>query len=78
MKNVLYHYTSMRKGDLDDDYIFYEDGTIVHHYDKSRYPGGYNLEEEITPTQISDSKKSEILAECPEDKQEAVAKILNS
>ena len=43
MKNVLYHYMSMRKVDLDDDYIFYEDGTIVHHYDKSRYPGGYDL-----------------------------------
>ena len=78
MKNVLYHYMSMRKVDLDDDYIFYEDETIVHHYDKSRYPGGYDLKEEITPNQISDSKKSDILAKCPEDKREAVAKILNS
>lgn len=78
MKNILYHYMSMRKLDLDDDYIFYEDGSIVHQYDKSCYPGGYNLEEEITPDQISDSKKSEILAKCPEDKLEAVTKILNS
>lgn len=77
MKNVLYHYMSMRKGDLDDDYIFYEDGTIVHEYDKSRYPGGYNLKEVVNPNQIDDSKKQKILADCPETIKETVAKMLD-
>lgn len=33
----------MKGGVLDDDYTFYNDGTILHEYDKHTYPGGQNL-----------------------------------
>ena len=36
------------KGLLDDDYTLYDDGTILHEYDKHTYPGGQNLIENLT------------------------------
>ena len=41
-------YSPKMKGDLDDDYTLYENGEVLHEFDKHRYPGGFNLKETLT------------------------------
>ena len=66
----------IRKGELDDDYILYENGDIIHNYDKSRYPGGYNLTEKLTVEQINDEVKTRLINSAKEEDKELVKKIL--
>ncbi|MFT3855876.1 MAG: hypothetical protein QM733_24585 [Ilumatobacteraceae bacterium] len=54
---------SVPKGDLDNDYTFFEDGKIRHNYDQSAYKLG--LEAWISPRNIPDSDKEKILKACP-------------
>ena len=61
-------------GVLDNDYIFFENGKIKNEYDQSTYK--YNLEEWVTPSQISDSKKEKLILKCPEKHKERITKIL--
>lgn len=58
------------KGDLDDDYTLYEDGEILHEYDRHRYHGGYNLKDTLTANQLKVSIKERLLnATKAEDKE---------
>lgn len=34
-KEEIWAYLYMKKGTYDNDYYFYEDGTILHHYDQT-------------------------------------------
>ena len=34
-ENYIWAYYSMKKGDLDNDYYFYNDGRMLHHYDRT-------------------------------------------
>ena len=61
-------------GVLDDDYTFYEDGTIKRFYDQNQFK--YNLEEWVTPDQISDHKKQKLLDKCEVAHKEQIQKIL--
>ena len=61
-KKQIWAYLSMKKGTFDNDYYFYEDGTILHHYDLSVQK--YNLESYISPDNISDSEKMKIMEKC--------------
>lgn len=61
-KNQIWVYLSMKKGIYDNDYYFYEDGTILHRYDRSMKD--YNLESYVSPASISDSDKEKIMAQC--------------
>ena len=54
---------SVPKGDLDNDYTFFEDGKIRHNYDQSAYKTG--LEAWISARNIPDADKAKILKECP-------------
>lgn len=67
---------NLRKGEFDDDYIIYKDGTIIHFYDKSKKD--YNIEEEVTADSISDKNKKLLLNDAKErGTSEKVMKILN-
>ena len=77
-KKHIWAYLSMKKGTYDNDYYFYEDGTILHHYDRTTKD--YNIESYVSPASISDSDKEKILAqcksECPNDIVEKIKSIL--
>jgi hypothetical protein len=61
-KTPLWVYRSMKKQDLDNDYFFYEDGSILHHYDRTITKR--DIEEDILPKDISTFEKELILLKC--------------
>lgn len=65
------------KGVLDDDYTLYDDGTVLHEYDKHTYPGGQNLKESLTVANLSDAVKQRLLEGVSVENRELVSKILN-
>lgn len=68
----------MKKGQWDNDYVFYSDGTIIHEYDVSMKK--YNIKKDILPADISEGDRRAILSkvdnECPQEYIEKVKKIL--
>lgn len=67
----------MKKGILDNDYAFYEDGTIIHEYDKSMYRSkDMNIETEVSADSIQDDIKLKIMERCPEELKEKISNIL--
>ena len=52
----------MKKQDLDNDYFFFEDGSILHHYDRTI--NKRDIEEDILPKDISEHEKEKIIAQC--------------
>ena len=60
---------------LDDDYTFFEDGTIKRFYDRNSHR--LSLTEYIIPSDIKDSKLERIIANCPAEHLEKVKAILN-
>ena len=54
---------SVPKGELDNDYTFFEDGKIRHNYDQSLNKTG--LEAWISGRNIPAADKEKILKECP-------------
>ena len=54
---------SVPKGDLDNDYTFFEDGKIRHNYDQSATKMG--LEGWISARNIPEADKEKILKACP-------------
>ena len=65
---------SVPKGELDNDYTFYEDGKIHHVYDQSVYKP--NLQAWINARDISPADREKILKECPQDHKSKIAAIL--
>lgn len=61
-KKQIWAYLSMKKGIYDNDYYFYEDGTILHHYDRTMTKT--DIESYISPSNISDDEKEKILLKC--------------
>lgn len=67
----------MKKGILDNDYAFYEDGTIIHEYDTSMYRSkDMNIETEVSADSIQDDIKLKIMERCPEELKEKISNIL--
>ncbi|TDW95891.1 hypothetical protein [Dinghuibacter silviterrae] len=54
---------SVPKGDLENDYTFFEDGKIRHNYDQNE--NKRDLEAWITPRSIADGDKDKIIKACP-------------
>lgn len=77
-RKQIWAYLSMKKGMYDNDYYFYEDGTILHCYDLSTKK--YNIEKYVLPSDISEHEKVQILtkckSECAEDIYEQIKSIL--
>ena len=67
----------MKGGVLDDDYTLYDNGTILHEYDKHSYPGGQNLKESLTVADLSDEVKQRLLEAASDENKELVRKTLN-
>ena len=61
--------SSSSRGGLDDDYTLYDNGEILHEYDRHNYPGGQNRQELIYIKDLSvDVKQKLIEAASAEDK----------
>lgn len=67
----------MKGGVLDDDYTLYDDGTILHEYDKHTYPGGQNLKESLIVADLSGEVKQRLLEAASDENKELVRKTLN-
>jgi hypothetical protein len=64
------------KGILDDDYTLYDDGSVLHFYDKHTYPGRQNIEQELTVDNLSAKVKQRLYDAASADNKELVGKIL--
>ena len=78
-KEIIWTYYSIHRQNLDNDYIFYEDGTILHHYDRTITK--WDIEEYVDPSDISEFDKLKIVSkcelECNQDVVNQIKKILN-
>lgn len=78
-KKLIWAYYSTVRQNLDNDYYFYEDGTILHHYDRTMTK--WDIEEYVLPANITDNDKQKIMAkcklECSEDIVEKIKMILS-
>lgn len=61
-KKPIWAYLSMKKGTYDNDYYFYEDGTILHHYDCTMTK--LDIEEYISASSISEIDREKIILQC--------------
>jgi len=61
MNKKVIAYSSEMKGELDDDYTLYNDGSVLHEYDRNKYPGNYNLKEIVNAHEIKHSAKLRLL-----------------
>jgi len=75
-KKVISVSHKMKGGVLDDDYTLYEDGTVLHEYDKHTYPGGQNLSDELTVEELSDTIKQRLLEASTDENKDLVRKTL--
>ena len=64
-KKQIWAYLSMKKGTYDNNYYFYEDGTILHHYDRTL--AKLDIEEYVLPSDISDLEKEKIMLKCEKE-----------
>lgn len=55
---------SLGNGILDNDYVFYEDGTVIHEYDQSIYKP--NQKSKLTLAQIDDKTFASIVLKLTE------------
>jgi len=67
---------AMKKGVLDDDYTLYDDGTVLHFYDKHTYPGGQNIEDILNGRDLSDKVKKRLLDSASEENKAHVKELL--
>lgn len=67
----------MKGSVLDDDYTLYDDGTILHEYDKHTYPGGQNIKESLTVSDLTDEVKQRLLEAASDVDKELVRMTLN-
>lgn len=68
------YFFPMRKGILDDDYYFFEDGRILHSYDKTQ--SKLNIEEYVSADSIPIEKRRAMLEACPDGKYALIKSIL--
>lgn len=64
----------MKKGEFDNDYYFYENGQILHVYDKSKMK--VNIEKFVSSLDISEHEKMQMIKDCPEEYKERVICML--
>ena len=76
-KCIWYCCLPMKRGQWDNNYKFYDDGTIEHEYDVS--VNKYNLVSTILPSEINTQDKNAILkdiSKCPIDWRAFVTNLL--
>lgn len=67
---------SIGDGFLDNDYTFFEGGTIRRNYDQNTFK--YNLERWVKPDEISEHTKQRLLAKCKEEYRDFIQNVLYS
>ena len=76
MKKVIVISHKMKRGILDDDYTLYDNGEVLHEYDKHTYPSGYNLKETFRAEELSESVKNRLLEAASDANKEKVRRVL--
>ncbi|WP_129041480.1 hypothetical protein [Chryseobacterium sp. CH21] len=64
------------KNELDDDYTLFDDGTVLHEYDHSKYPGQYNLKETLNALDLKDEIKQRLIRGIPDEDIELAKQLL--
>ena len=75
MARVIASYTSMRKGDLDNDYYLYDNGEIMHKYDQNQFK--LNQTRALSADDLSDRIKDKLIASASDADRELVEELLN-
>ena len=74
-KNYFWKYSfPMKKGEFENEYYFYENNQILHVYDKSKIK--VNIEKHVSPSDIPEREKLEMIEKCPEEFKEQIINIL--
>lgn len=76
MKKIIAVSHRTKNGTLDDDYTLYDNGEILHEYDKHIYPGGFNLSETLSPDQLTPDVKNRLINAASAEDKDFVRKIL--
>lgn len=76
MSQRIIAYSPNMKGDLDDDYTLFEDGSILHEYDAHRYPGGYNLKKNYSIQEVNHEVKRRLFEAAKPEEKDIVKKLL--
>ncbi len=74
-KNII-SISNKMKGILDDDYTLYDDGSVLHFYDKHNYPGGQNIEEHLKASDLPQTIKLRLYESASDKNKELVKNIL--
>jgi len=76
MEKTVFSVSHKMNGILDDNYTLYNDGSVLHFYDKHTYPGGQNIEQHLSVDDLSAKVKQRLYDAASADKKELVRKIL--
>ncbi|MEZ5084329.1 MAG: hypothetical protein R2750_12925 [Bacteroidales bacterium] len=76
MKKIISVSHQMKSGVLDDDYTLYDNGEVLHEFDKSIYPGGSNLSEKLKVDDLNLNVKERLLSSASNENKEQVRNIL--
>ena len=68
------YYFPMKKGEFDNEYYFYENGQILHIYDKSKTKP--NIEEFVSALNIPERERQEMINACPDEFKEQIIAML--
>ena len=74
--NYFWSYSfNMKKGMLDNDYYFYENGKILHSFDKTM--SKLNVEEFVSAQDIPEHERQEMLDKCPLELKDRINEMLS-
>lgn len=66
----------MKKGLLDNDYYFYENGKILHIFDKTQ--NKLNIEKYVSASDIPEHERLQIIEKCPPEFKERINEMLST
>ena len=75
-QEMIWAYYSVHRQNLDNDYIFYKDGTILHHYDRTM--SKWDIEESVCPSDIPEADKEKIISKCESKCKQEIVNHLKS
>lgn len=69
------YYFPMKKGEFDNEYYFYENGQILHLYDKNKTK--VNIEEFVSAANIPEYERKQMIIDCPDKFKDRIIKMLS-
>ena len=64
----------MKKGEFENEYYFYDNGRILHVYDKSKTK--VNIEEFVSASNIPEHERQQLINACPDEFKEKIINML--